>query len=177
MKYVGAIRKELGIRTVFNILGPLTNPASPEMQLLGVYDESLVEPLARVLNSLGVKRGMVVYGQDKLDEISMSAPTAVCELNNGNYYSYVISPEDFGLERCKKSELTGGTPQENAVITRSILCGAKGAKRNAVLMNSGAALYISGKAKSIKDGIELAAYQIDSGAALKTLERFNELSN
>ena len=177
MKYVGAIRKELGIRTVFNILGPLTNPASPEMQLLGVYDESLVEPLARVLNSLGVKRGMVVYGQDKLDEISMSAPTAVCELNNGNYYSYVISPEDFGLERCKKSELTGGTPQENAVITRSILCGAKGAKRNAVLMNSGAALYISGKAKSIKDGIELAAYQIDSGAALKTLERFIELSN
>lgn len=120
MKYVGAIRKELGIRTVFNILGPLTNPASPEMQLLGVYDESLVEPLARVLNSLGVKRGMVVYGQDKLDEISMSAPTAVCELNNGNYYSYVISPEDFGLERCKKSELTGGYSLRKMLLLQEV---------------------------------------------------------
>ena len=177
MKYVGAIRKELGIRTVFNILGPLTNPASPEMQLLGVYDESLVEPLARVLTSLGVKRGMVVYGQDKLDEISMSAPTTVCELNSGNYYSYILTPEDFGFNRCEKSELTGGTPRENADITRNILCGAKGAKRDSVLINAGAALYISGKAKSIKEGTELAAVQIDSGAALKTLDAFIAESN
>ena len=145
MKYVGGIRKELGIRTVFNILGPLTNPAAPEMQLLGVYNESLVEPLAHVLSSLGVKSGMVVYGQDKLDEISVSAPTTVCELRNGAYKTYVITPEEFGLTRCTKEDLKGGTPQENAQITRAILKGEeRGPKRNAVLMNAGAALYIAG---------------------------------
>ena len=145
MKYVGGIRNELGIRTVFNILGPLTNPAAPEMQLLGVYDESLVEPLAHVLSSLGVKSGMVVYGQDKLDEISVSAPTTVCELRNGAYKTYVITPEEFGLTRCTKEDLKGGTPQENAQITRAILKGEeRGPKRNAVLMNAGAALYIAG---------------------------------
>lgn len=177
MKYVGAIRKELGIRTVFNILGPLTNPASPDMQLLGVYDESLVEPLARVLYSLGVKRGMVVYGQDKLDEISLSSPTSVCEFADGEYRYYVIKPEDFGFERCLKSELVGGTPEENAEIVRGIFAGEKkGAKRNAVLLNAGAALYIAGKAEKMADGIKLAAEIIDSGKASKTLEKFIALS-
>ena len=177
MKYVGAIRKELGFRTVFNILGPLTNPGSPKMQLLGVYDEYLVEPLARVLVSLGIKRGMVVYGQDKLDEISLSAPTSVCEIRDGWYKSYVITPEDFGFDLCTKDDLKGGAPEENAAITRAILSGEKGHKRNAVLMNAGAALYIGGKAESMKDGIALAAELIDSGKALETLERFIAVSN
>lgn len=177
MKYVGPIRKELGFRTVFNILGPLTNPGSPKMQLLGVYDEYLVEPLAQVLISLGVKRGMVVYGKDKLDEISMSTPTAVCEFKDGWFKSYTIVPEDFGFERCTKEDLKGGTPEENAKITREILGGAKGHKRNAVLMNAGAALYIGGKAETLKDGIALAAEIIDSGKALETLDKLIEVSN
>lgn len=177
MKYVGAIRKELGFRTVFNILGPLTNPGNPKMQLLGVYDEYLVEPLAQVLINLGVKKGMVVYGQDKLDEISLSAPTTVCEFNNGKLKTYTIAPEDFGFERCEKSELKGGTPEENAKITLEILNGKEGHKRNTVLMNAGAALYIGGKAESIKDGISLAKKLIDSGKALETLKKFIELSN
>ena len=177
MKYVGAIRKELGFRTVFNILGPLTNPATPSMQLLGVYDEYLVEPLAQVLISLGVKRGMVVYGQDKLDEISLSAPTKICEINDGWYKTYIIEPEDFGFERCTKDDLKGGTPEDNAKITRDILSGAKGHKRNAVLLNAGAALYIGGKADSFKDGVKLAEKIIDSGKALETLEKFILVSN
>lgn len=177
MKYVGSIRKELGFRTVFNILGPLTNPGSPKMQLLGVYDEYLVEPLAQVLINLGVKRGMVVYGKDKLDEISMSAPTAVCEFKDGWFRSYTIAPEDFGFERCTKEDLKGGTPEENAKITREILGGAKGHKRNAVLMNAGAALYIGGKAETLKDGIALAAEIIDSGKALETLDKLIKVSN
>lgn len=178
MKYVGAIRKELGFRTVFNILGPLTNPGSPKMQLLGVYDEYLVEPLAQVLINLGVRRGMVVYGQDKLDEISLSAPTTVCEFKDGWFKSYTIKPEDFGLNRCSKQELVGGTPQENADITITILQGKeKGAKRNTVLLNAGAALYIGGKADSFNNGVQLAAKLIDSGRALATLEKFIEVSN
>lgn len=177
MKYVGPIRRELGFRTVFNILGPLTNPGSPSMQLLGVYDEYLVEPLAQVLISLGVKRGMVVYGHDKLDEISMSAPTTVCEFKNGWFKTYTITPEQFGFERCTKADLEGGTPEENAKITREILNGAAGPKRNAVLMNAGAALYIGGKADSIKEGIDLAASIIDSKKALETLEKLIEVSN
>lgn len=177
MKYVGAIRKELGIRTVFNILGPLTNPASPTMQLLGVYDQSLVEPLARVLSSLGVKRGLVVYGLDKMDEISASSPTAICEINNGEYKSYTITPEEFHLSSCKKEDLVGGTPEENAAITLAILNGEKGPKRNAVLLNAGAALYIGGKAESIAEGVALAAELIDSGKALATLEAFRQESN
>ena len=176
MKYVGAIRKELGFRTVFNILGPLTNPGSPKMQLLGVYDEYLVEPLAQVLIDLGVKRGMVVYGKDKLDEISMSAPTKVCEFKDGWFRSYTISPEDFGLTRCEKKELVGGTPAENAAITRAILGGERGAKRDAVLMNAGASLYIGGKAGTMADGIKLAGEIIDSGKALETLENFIKVS-
>lgn len=162
MKYVGAIRKELGFRTVFNILGPLTNPGSPKMQLLGVYDEYLVEPLAQVLISLGVKRGMVVYGQDKLDEISMSAPTTICEFKDGWFKTYTVCPEDFGLERCARADLEGGTPEENAKITRDILNGEKGHKRNAVLMNAGAALYVGGKVESMEAGVKLAAEIIDS---------------
>ena len=177
MKYVGAIRKELGFRTVFNILGPLTNPGSPSMQLLGVYDGYLVEPLAQVLVDLGVKRGMVVYGMDKLDEISLSAPTKVCEIRDGWFKSSIITPEDFGFERCTKNDLKGGTPAENAAITRAILGGEKGHKRNAVLMNAGASLYIGGKADSMRDGIALAADIIDSGKALVTLEKFIEVSN
>lgn len=177
MKYVGAIRKELGFRTVFNILGPLTNPGSPKLQLLGVYDEYLVEPLARVLINLGVRRGMVVYGQDKLDEISMSAPTTVCEFKDGWFKSYVITPEDFGFEHCNKSDLVGGTPEENAKITLNILNGEKGHKRNAVLLNAGASLYIGGKADCMKEGIALAAEIVDSGKALETLKKFIEVSN
>lgn len=177
MKYVGAIRRELGFRTVFNILGPLTNPASPSMQLLGVYDEYLVEPLAQVLINLGVKRGMVVYGKDKLDEISLSSPTKICEIKDGWFKSYTIKPEDYGFERCKKEDLVGGTPEENAAITRDILSGKKGHKRNAVLMNAGAALCIGGKADSIKEGIELAKDLIDSGKAMATLEKLIEVSN
>ena len=177
MKYVGGIRKELGFRTVFNILGPLTNPGNPKMQLLGVYDEYLVEPLAQVLMNLGVERGMVVYGKDKLDEISLSAPTKVCEFKEGWFKSYTITPEMFGLERCEKSDLVGGDPKENANITLSILNGEKGHKRNAVLMNAGAALYIGKKADSIKDGIDLAASLIDSGKALDTLNKLIEISN
>ena len=177
MKYVGAIRKELGIRTVFNILGPLTNPGKPTYQLLGVYDEALVEPLARVLASLGVKRGMVVYGMDKLDEITISNTTKVCEFEDGIYKTYEICPEVFGLNRATKDDIIGGTPEENATILRAILGGEKGAKRDAVLMNAGAALYIAKKADTIGDGIKLAAELIDSGKALETLEKIIEVSN
>ena len=177
MKYVGAIRRELGFRTVFNILGPLTNPGHPSMQLLGVYDEYLVQPLAQVLMNLGVKRGMVVYGQDKLDEISLSAPTTVCEFKDGWMKNYVITPEQFGLQRCTKQDLVGGTPAENAEITKAILSGEKGPKRDAVLMNAGAALYIGGKAESLAEGVKLAEEIIDSGKAMTTLEKLISVSN
>ena len=177
MKYVGAIRKELGFRTVFNILGPLTNPARPALQLLGVYDEYLIEPLAQVLAELGVRRGMVVYGRDKLDEISLGAPTSVCEIKDGWIKNYTIKPEDFGMERCRREDLSGGTPQENARITLSLLDGERGAKRNAVLLNAGAALYIGGKAESMKEGIALAGELIDSGKARKTLDDVIRISN
>ena len=177
MKYVGAIRKELGFRTVFNIMGPLTNPASPSMQLLGVYDEYLVEPLAQVLTNLGIKRGMVVYGMDKLDEISLSAPTRVCEIKDGWFKSFTIKPEDFGFARCTREDLKGGAPDKNAEITRAILNGEAGHKRNAVLMNAGAALYIAGKAPSMAEGIAFAAELIDSGKANETLEKLIRISN
>ena len=178
MKYVAPIRKELGIRTVFNILGPLSNPAGANMELMGVYDQSLVEPLARVMANLGVDRGMVVYGQDSLDEISMCTPTSVCEIRDGKFTSYEITPEQFGYERCEKGALTGGTPAENAEITKAILKGEeKGPKRQAVCLNAGAALYIAGKAASIEEGVKLAESLIDSGAALKKLEEFVEETN
>ena len=173
MKYVGSIRKELGIRTVFNILGPLSNPAGANMELMGVYDESLVEPLARVMANLGVVRGMVVYGQDKLDDISMCAPTTVCEIKYGTFTS-----NEFGYERCEKGALTGGTPQENAQITLDIISGKEqGAKRNAVCLNAGAAIYLAGKADSIEAGVRKAEQIIDEGLALKKLEQFKEESN
>lgn len=178
MKYVAPIRKELGIRTVFNILGPLSNPAGANMELMGVFDQSLVEPLAQVMANLGVNRGMVVYGQDSLDEISMCAPTSVCEIRDGKFTSYEITPEQFGYERCEKGALTGGTPAENAEITKAILKGEeKGPKRQAVCLNAGAALYIAGKATSIEEGVKLAESLIDNGAALKKLEEFVEETN
>lgn len=178
MKYVAPIRKELGIRTVFNILGPLSNPAGANMELMGVFDEALVEPLAQVMAKLGVTRGMVVYGRDSLDEISMCAPTSVCEIKDGWFQSYEITPEQFGYERCDRSQLTGGTPQENARITLDILNGREtGAKRQAVCLNAGAALYITGKTSSIKDGVRLAENLIDDGSALKKLKEFVEESN
>ena len=178
MKYVGPIRKELGFRTVFNILGPLTNPAKPEMFLLGVYDEYLVEPVAKVLSALGVKRGLVVYGQDRLDEISASAPTTICEIRDGFYRTSVIQPEDFGLTRGTKDEIVGGTAADNAEITRGILNGTiTGTKRNIVLLNAGAALYVAKAADSLADGIKLAAELIDSRKALDTLNRVIAVSN
>ena len=178
MKYVAPIRKELGIRTVFNILGPLSNPAGANMELMGVFDESLVEPLAQVMAKLGVRRGMVVYGRDSLDEISMCESTAVCEIKDGWFQSYELTPEQFGYERCDKSELTGGTPEENAEITRAILEGReKGAKRQAVCINAGAALYITGRTETIEEGVRLAEKLIDEGAALKKLDEFITESN
>lgn len=178
MKYVAPVRKELGIRTVFNILGPLTNPANANMQIMGVYSEELVEPMAQVLVKLGVKKGMVVYGTDSLDEISMSAPTAVCEICDGKLAPYEIVPEQFGYKKCEKDELKGDTPQENATITRAILDGSEqGAKRRAVCMNAGAALYVAGKAGTLEEGVRLAEQLIDSGAALKKLEAFIRESN
>ena len=178
MKYVGPIRKELGFRTVFNILGPLTNPAKPEMFLLGVYDEYLVEPVAKVLSALGVKRGLVVYGQDRLDEISASAPTTICEIRDGFYRTSVIQPEDFGLTRGTKDEIVGGTAADNAEITRGILNGTiTGTKRNIVLLNAGAALYVAKAADSLADGIKLAVELIDSRKALDTLNKVIEISN
>ncbi|MGN0494871.1 MAG: anthranilate phosphoribosyltransferase [Lachnospiraceae bacterium] len=177
MKHVGPIRKELGIRTIFNILGPLANPAGASLQVMGVYSEDLVEPMAQVLSNLGVKRGMVVYGQDCLDEISMSAPTTICEFGNGDFKKYVIEPEQFGFEKCDKSVLVGGDPAENAAITKAILEGEKGPRRNAVALNAGAALYIGGKADSFEAGVRLAEEMIDSGKAMETLQQFITLSN
>lgn len=177
MKYVAPVRKELGIRTVFNILGPLTNPAGASMQVMGVYEEALVEPLARVLTNLGMKSAMVVFGRDVLDEISMSAPTIVCEVKNGHYHSYEIEPEQFGFQKCDKADLTGGTPEENAAITLAVLDGEKGPKRNAVVLNAGAGLYVAGKAISLAEGVHMAEHIIDSGSAKARLQDFIRLSN
>ena len=177
MKYVGPVRKELGVRTVFNLLGPLTNPGHANLQVLGVYSEALLEPMAKVLCQLGVKKGMVVYGQDKLDEISACAPTSICEFQDGTYRTYVIQPEDFGMKTATRDALKGGTPQENAQITRDILNGEQGAKRNAVLLNAGAGLYIGGKADTFREGVELAVSLIDGGQAKQKLEDFIKESN
>ncbi|WP_405303390.1 anthranilate phosphoribosyltransferase [Methanobrevibacter sp.] len=178
MKYVANVRKELSIRTIFNILGPLTNPAGATMQVLGVYEKELVEPLSEVLKNLGVKSALSVYGLDGMDEISASDKTFVCELKNGETRSYEISPEDFGMEIASKEDLTGGDAKENAQITLSILEGReKGPKRNAVLLNSAAGLYSAGKVESIGDGVKLAEEIIDSGKALEQLEKFIEVTN
>lgn len=176
MKYVGPVRKELGVPTVFNILGPLTNPAHATHQVLGVYSEELVEPMARVLSGLGVQHGMVVYGQDKLDEISASAATTVCEFSGNDFKTYVIKPEDFGLARGTKNDLKGGTPADNARITREILAGMPGARRTAVVMNAGAGLYVDDKVQTLEAGIRMAEALIDSGAAMDTLNAFVQQS-
>ena len=176
MRYVGGVRKEMGIRTLFNCLGPLANPAGASMQLLGVYGKALVEPLARVSANLGVKSAMVVYGEDKMDEISLSAPTFVCEYLNGEFKTYEIKPEDYGFTRCKKEDLEGGTPQENAEIVRRILQGEQGPKTDIVLLNAGAAIHIA-KGCSIEEGIAIAREPIERGKAYKQLEKFIELSN
>ena len=177
MKYVAGVRKELGIRTIFNILGPLTNPAGATMQVLGVYDKELVEPLANVLNNLGVKSALSVYGVDGMDEISASDKTCVCEIKDGETKSYEIDPMDFGFEKCRKEDLVGGVPKENAQITLDILKGQKGPKRNAVVLNSAAGLYVAGVVESIKDGVKIAEEIIDSGKALTQLEKFIEFTN
>lgn len=172
MKYVGPVRKELSVPTVFNILGPLTNPAHADHQILGVYDESLVEPLAHALHGLCVKKGMAVYGLDRMDEISASAPTKICEFDGDTFKTYVIEPEQFGLQRGAKSDIVGGTPAENATITRSVLSGEKGTRRTAVVLNAGAGLYVAGKAPTFEDGVRLAEELIDSGKAIQTLDAF-----
>lgn len=179
MKYVAPVRKELGIRTVFNILGPLSNPAGANIELMGVYDESLIEPLAKVMQNLGVKRGMVVYGTDKIDEISMSSETKVCEiLDKENLKSYTISPKDFGYDFCDKKELEGGSVKENAEIIRNIFSlKDKGAKRKAVCMNAGAGFYIAKKVKNIKEGVKMAENLIDEKKAFEKLEDFIKESN
>lgn len=177
MKYVGAIRRELGFRTVFNILGPLTNPARPCYQLLGVYDETLLEPLAAVLSDLGVKRGLVVYGQDKMDEISLSAPTSVCAFVDGWIKKFTLHPQDYGFKLCTKDELRGSTPEHNAEITRDVLRGVKGVKRDAVVLNAGAGFFAADAVESIADGIKKAESLIDSGAAMSKLDEFVKESN
>ena len=177
MKYVAPIRRELAIRTVFNILGPLTNPAGARMELMGVYDRELLEPLARVLCNLGVKSAMLVHGEDGLDEISLSAPTLVCEAKNGWIRSYTIKPEQFGFKRCAKSDMEGGSPSENAEILKAVLGGEKGSKRNAAVLNAAAALYISGKYESIEDSVKVAENVIDNGKAISKLNEFIRRSN
>lgn len=179
MKYVAPVRKELGIRTVFNILGPLSNPAGANIELMGVYDESLIEPLAKVMQNLGVKRGMVVYGTDKIDEISMSSETKVCEiLDKENLKSYTISPKDFGYDFCDKKELEGGSVKENAEIIINIFnLKDNGAKRKAVCMNAGAGFYIAKKVKNIKEGVQMAENLIDEKKAFEKLEDFIKESN
>lgn len=177
MRFVGPVRKEMGVRTLFNILGPLANPAGASMQLLGVYSADLVEPLAKVLRNLGVKKAMVVYGEDSIDEISLSAPTKVCEFKGDDFKTYEITPEQFGFGRCKKEELVGGNPEENAQIALEILKGAKGAKRDAVLLNAGAAIHIASDDLTLEQGIEKAKEILDSGKALEQLEVFIAKSN
>ncbi len=170
MRYVGPVRKELGFRTVFNILGPLTNPASAGSQLSGVYSKAMITPMARVLDKLGVRNAMVVFGTDGLDELSISDYTLVTEVRNGKLEDYIVCPEDFGLKTGPHSDLIGGGPAENATITRKVLSGEKGTRRDAVLLNAGAGLYTVGKVSDIRDGVEMAAQAIDSGDALRTME-------
>ena len=177
MKHVAPVRKELSVRTIFNILGPLSNPAGASMQLMGVYDESLVEPLGEVLFRLGVKRGMVVYGKDGLDEISMSAPTKVCQIRDGWFKTYTINPEDYGFKLCDRSELIGGNPAENAEITLNILNGEQGPKTDAVVLNAAAALYIAKQDISLNEAIEQIKEVIAKKKAVEKLNEFIRYSN
>ncbi|MEA4956453.1 Anthranilate phosphoribosyltransferase [bioreactor metagenome] len=177
MKYVAPVRKELGIPTIFNILGPLLNPAGANMEVIGVYDESLVLPIAMVIHNLGVKNAMVVYGQDKLDEISISAPTTVCEIKEGKFSQYTLNPEDYGFKFASKSSITGGSSSLNAQIALNILNGEKSPKRDAIVLNSAAGLYISGKVSNLEKGIKMAEKLIDSGKAKEKLDNFVYMSN
>ncbi|MDR2830845.1 MAG: anthranilate phosphoribosyltransferase [Methanobrevibacter sp.] len=177
MKYVAPVRKELGIPTIFNILGPLLNPAGANMEVIGVYDESLVLPIAMVIHNLGVKNAMVVYGQDKLDEISISAPTTTCEIKNGKFSQYTLNPEDYGFNLALRSEITGGSPYINAKIALNILNGEEGPKRDAIVLNSAAGFYISGKTLSLEKGINMAEKLIESGKAKEKLDSFVNMSN
>ena len=177
MKHVAHVRRELGVRTIFNILGPLANPAGANMQLLGVYDENLVEPLARVLSNLGVKRAMVVHGHDGLDEITLTGTSTICEVAGGRLNSYFITPEQFGLERCQLSDLTGGDPKENAAIARRILSGEKGPKRDTVVLNAACCLYMGKNDITMRECVRVAQDLIDSGKAMNTLEAFVRATN
>jgi anthranilate phosphoribosyltransferase len=177
MKYVGPIRRELAIPTVFSILGPLTNPSGAKMELMGVYDRELVEPLAQVLCNLGVKSAMVVHGEDKIDEISISAPTFICEAKDGWVRSQTITPEQFGFKRCKKEDMQGGSPEENAKIIRAVLGGEKSPKRDAAVLNAAAALFVTGKFEPIEAGVKVAEETIDSGKAIEKLDMFVKCSN
>ena len=177
MRFAGPVRKELGIRTVFNIIGPLANPAFASLQLLGVYKKELVEPLAKVLANLGVKRGIVVYGNDGIDEVTVSSTNTIAEINDGEITTYTLDPQAFGFTPCKKSDLMGGDAKINAGITYDILSGKEqGAKRDAVVLNSGLSLYLGGKG-SIKECIELARITLDNGKALQKLQQLIVLSN
>ena len=177
MKYVAPVRKDLGIRTVFNILGPLSNPAGANMQLMGVYSKDLVKPMAQVLSKLGVKKGMVVFGNDGLDEVTLTTTTTACYIDNGTFTDLTINPVDYGFKLCKPEDLVGGSPEINKQIALDILSGKElGAKRDVVLLNSAICLYIAGKG-TIADCIELARTQLDNGNALKQLQKFVELSN
>lgn len=177
MKYAAPVRKELSVRTIFNILGPLANPAGANMQLLGVYDENLVEPLARVLANLGVKRAMVVHGHDGLDEVTLCDTTTICEVNNGKLNSFFLSPEQLGLERCRSTDLAGGDPAENAGIALDILNGAKNPKRDVVVLNSALCLYMSHNQITLRECVKMAEDLIDSGSARARMKNFIELSN
>ena len=176
MKYVAPARREMGVRTVFNILGPLANPAGAPYMLLGVFDEALLDVLAQVLEKLGIENAMVVHGDDGLDEVTLCAKTQVCEVRNGRISRYEIDPENYGLSLTQSSELTGGLAKENAMITLDILKGKKGAQRDVVLLNAGAAIYAAGSAGNMEEGIKKAAESIDSGAALQSLNRLREVS-
>jgi anthranilate phosphoribosyltransferase len=177
MKYAVGPRRDIGIRTVFNLLGPLTNPAMASYQLIGIYSGDLVGAIANVLKNLGSVRALVVHGLEGLDEISLCGPTKVAELRDGAVKEYQIEPEQFGLKRCALSELHGGSAEDSAMIVRGILDGKKGPARDVVLLNSGAALYVSGSSATVPDGIMLAAESIDSGKAKQKLTQLVELTN
>ena len=176
MKHAAGPRRELGLRTVFNLLGPLANPASAQYQLLGVCEERFVEPLARALMTLGVKSAMAVHSHDNLDEISISAPTTVCEVRGGRLTGYLLHPEQFGLRPAPIAEIQGGDASLNAQILLSVLKGRRGPQRDIAVLNSAAALYIAGRAATIKEGFRLASEAIDSGAALQKLEQYKAAS-
>ncbi|MQS89219.1 anthranilate phosphoribosyltransferase [Companilactobacillus mishanensis] len=176
MKYVAPVRKELGIRTLFNVLGPLANPAHATSQVLGVYDENLVEPMAKVLDQIGVKNAMVIHGQDGFDEASISAPTTIMEVHNGKFTKYEITPEQFGLKRADKSEVIGGTPEENAQITLDVLNGKQGAKRDVILLNSALAIHTAKPEINLEDAIDIARNAIDNGLAIQKLNDFVKLT-